>query len=159
MTKPEISTTHAGWGEGRPRLIIVGGGDRTEVALQHDVTRIGSGPDADIRLDGIGTVAGEVVHDEMDEYVLVPHEPAQTSARPEPMGTVTGQDGVVLRTGARFALGSWSFVYMRDEFADHGRPYGGREGGEGEHQRSQPERPDYSAEVPETDAESDGRRI
>jgi hypothetical protein len=60
----------------------------------------------------------------------------------------TGEVGIdadrqVLRTGAQFVLGPWRFVFMRAEFADHGRPYGGREGGEGEVQPDQPPRPDY----------------
>jgi hypothetical protein len=32
-------------------------------------------------------------------------------------------------------------TFFREEFADHGRPYGGRVGGEIGHQRPQPERP------------------
>jgi hypothetical protein len=45
-------------------------------------------------------------------------------------------------------MGPWTFVYARDEYADHGRPYGGREGGEGTHQPRQPERPDYTGDAP-----------
>jgi hypothetical protein len=56
-------------------------------------------------------------------------------------------EGAILRTGARFTMGGWTFVYARDEFADHGRPYGGREGGEGTYQPQQPERPDYTGDA------------
>ena len=53
-------------------------------------------------------------------------------------------------TGAQFTIGDWMLVFSRDEYADHGRPYGGRNGGEGTHQERQPERPDYPAtgEIP-----------
>ncbi len=47
----------------------------------------------------------------------------------------------VLRTGARVDVGAHSLAFFREEYADHGRPYGGREGGEIGHQRSQPPRP------------------
>ena len=50
----------------------------------------------------------------------------------------------ILRTGARFTLGKWELVFVRAEFADHGRPYGGRQGGEGTKQKPQPARPDYA---------------
>jgi hypothetical protein len=147
MTKAEDLTTHAGWGAGYPRLMITGDGGHREVPLRETVTRIGSGPEADIRLDGVAAVAGEIFHDENDEYVFIPHQEGETNARLQPMETATGQDGEVLRTGARFTLGEWTFVYMRDEYADHGRPFGGREGGEGEVQPDQPARPDYSADA------------
>jgi predicted GNAT family acetyltransferase len=45
-------------------------------------------------------------------------------------------------------MGAWRLVFARDEFADHGRPYGGRNGGEGAHQRRQAPRPDYAAQHP-----------
>ncbi|UUT36268.1 FHA domain-containing protein [Microbacterium elymi] len=141
------TTTHAAWGAGAPRLIVTREDSRSEVRLKDDVTRIGSGADADIRLDGIGATAAEVFHDEADEYVFIPHESGETNARLRPMDTARGQDGEVLRTGARFTLGDWTFVYMRDEYADHGRPYGGREGGEGSGEPAQPERPDYPIET------------
>ncbi|WP_051191763.1 hypothetical protein [Microbacterium luticocti] len=146
MTYPEVSTTHASWGAGSPRLIVTGRDERREVLLEDDVVRIGSGADAQIRLDGIDALAAEIRHDANDEYVYVPHQPGETNARLRPMDAAEGQDGEILRTGARFTLGDWSFVYLRDEFADHGRPYGGREGGELSRQSEQPPRPDYTAE-------------
>ena len=48
--------------------------------------------------------------------------------------------GRILRTGALIALGEWRLAFFREEFADHGRPYGGRVGGEFAVQRPQPER-------------------
>lgn len=35
----------------------------------------------------------------------------------------------VLHTGDRIELGRWTASFARDEFADHGRPHGGRVGG------------------------------
>ena len=44
----------------------------------------------------------------------------------------------VLRTGSRVELGRWrTLVFVREEWADHGRPHGGRIGGELGHQRPQ----------------------
>ena len=34
-------------------------------------------------------------------------------------------------------MGSWRLAYFREEFADHGRPFGGRSGGEFAYQRPQ----------------------
>ena len=145
MTKP--TTTHASWGAGRPHLIITGpDGSHREHVLEGGAFRIGSGADSEIRVEGIETLAAEIRHDENDEFVYLPYAPGETNARLQPMTTVGGQDGEVLRTGARFTLGDWTFVFARDEFADHGRPYGGRQGGEGTIQPTQPPRPDYSDE-------------
>jgi hypothetical protein len=144
MSNP--TTTHAEWGAGRPRLIISRDGRHHEEELVGELLRIGSGADAEIRLEDIDPLAGEIRHDENDEFVFVPHAPGETNARLQPQESAQGQDGEVLRTGARFTLGDWTFVFMRDEFADHGRPFGGREGGEGEKQPEQPERPEYTAQ-------------
>ena len=90
---------------------------------------IGSGPDADLQLDGLEPVHAEIVHNERDEYVLVRH------------GVVTGSfgpaDSSILRTGARLQMGPWCLAYFREEFADHGRPFGGRSGGEFAYQKPQ----------------------
>jgi hypothetical protein len=126
--------------------MITGDDFHREAPLTLDVTTIGSAADADIRLDGLGTLAAQIFHDENDEFVYIPHEPGETNARLQPQPTANGEDGEVLRTGARFTLGDWRFVFMREEFADHGRPFGGREGGEGDVQPTQPERPDYSSD-------------
>ena len=47
----------------------------------------------------------------------------------------------VLRTGDRLQVGEVCFSFFREESADHGRPYGGRQGGEFSEQREQPPRP------------------
>ena len=143
MSNP--TTTHASWGAGRPRLIVSREGLHDEHELEGERVLIGSGADADIRLDGLDAVAGEIRHDDRDEFIFVPHAPGETNARLQPQEAAEGQDGEMLRTGARFTLGDWTFVFMRDEYADHGRPFGGREGGEGTEQPEQPERPDYAA--------------
>jgi hypothetical protein len=38
-------------------------------------------------------------------------------------------------------LGEWTMSFYREEYADHGRPYGGRIGGELGRQQAQPPRP------------------
>lgn len=72
-----VMTTHDPRGGGRPRLIFAFGG----TASQHDsqrefdllpgVTVIGSGPDADLRLEGLAARHAEIRRDERDEYVYI----------------------------------------------------------------------------------------
>ena len=49
-------------------------------------------------------------------------------------------DTALLRTASRLDIGDWTMSFYREEYADHGRPYGGRVGGEIGHQRRQPAR-------------------
>jgi hypothetical protein len=111
-------------------------GDIQEVfRLRGEVTTIGSDPECDIVLAGLDPVHAEVRHDDLDEYVLV------RLGRPEAT-RVHGAaiDTAVLRTASRIELGEWVMSFYREEFADHGRPYGGRVGGEIGRQRPQPPR-------------------
>jgi hypothetical protein len=140
------TTTHAEPGEGNPRLIFVvgseqwSGGSPREFGLLDPVTRIGAGADMDLRLDGLEDSHAEIRHDENDEYVLFVHGAAELSSELTGPSEEDHDGGRVLRTGARVDLGDWQMSYYREEFADHGRPFGGRQGGEGEHQAAQPER-------------------
>lgn len=130
-----VTTTHYTRGSGRPRLIFVqdsaswDGQVPREFNLVGDRTSIGSSTEAELQLPGLDPIHAEIVHNERDEYVLVRH------------GTVTGSFGPagssVLRTGARLQMGQWCLAYFREEFADHGRPFGGRSGGEFAYQRPQ----------------------
>jgi hypothetical protein len=139
-----VTTTHYERGAGRPRLIFVVGSRNwdgrppREFELLPGITRIGSGPDADLRLDGLEPLHAEIRHDRFDEYVLVPIGMVAGSARPDP--DATRDRGYVLRTGARIELGQWRMAFFREEFADHGRPFGGRAGGELAYQKPQPAR-------------------
>jgi hypothetical protein len=128
--------THDPDAGGRPRLIFSTGGalpsqagitlERGEVELTQEVTTVGSAADADLRLTGIDAHHAEIVHDEFDEYVFIQRsEQATTTVNGERMGRRP------LRTGDRIELGPWVLSYYREEFADHGRPFGGRQGGEG----------------------------
>lgn len=137
----DVTTTHAQWGAGDPRLLVRREGARMEHPLTLTETHIGSGPESDLVLDGADPVHATIVHDDRDEYVLTLHGEGEMSARPE-----DDERTEILRAGARFTVADWTLVFMRDEYADHGRPYGGREGGEGADQPLQPERPDYSEE-------------
>lgn len=137
------TTTHAAWGAGRPRLLIHGDGGRREIGLTDDTTVIGSGSDAHVRLRDSDPVHALIHHDDRDEYVLIMIGPGEmSSAIP---GERPGERRETLRTGARFTIGEFTLVFARDEFADHGLPFGGHEGGEGSRQRAQPPRPDYGA--------------
>lgn len=130
-----ITTTHYSHGSGRPRLIFVensqvwNGQVPREFELVGDRIVIGSGDGADLLLPGLEDVHAEVIHTEDDEYVLVPHGPIT--------GSVNGNGESVLRTGARIKLGDWALAFFREEYADHGRPFGGRNGGELAYQRPQ----------------------
>jgi len=149
MTEKYIpTTTHSAWGSGHPHLIVSGPDGHGEVTLDRDLVRIGSSGDLECRIEGLEPLHAEIHHDRNDEYVLVLHGAAQTSARHEPVPSIGNKPGEILRSGARFVLGDWAFIYERDEYADHGLPYGGRQGGEGAHDPHQGPRPDYTGEHP-----------
>lgn len=134
-----ITTTHDPRGGGHPRLYLTDASDPSApgplgvYALQPGSTRIGSATDMDLRLDNIDDFQAEILRTDDDEYVLIARSNRILS-------TVGGQQlpRQTLRTGSRIQLGPWRMSYVRDEFADHGRPYGGRIGGEFGHQRTQP---------------------
>ncbi|MDJ0314502.1 FHA domain-containing protein [Arthrobacter sp. H35-D1] len=119
------TTTHYARGGGRPRLIFVrdsetwDGRAPKEFNLTEETTVIGSGADATLKLPELPAAQGRIVHTDDDEYVFFPAEPASSEA-----------PGRILRTGARILLGPWRMVFFREEYADHGRPFGGRTGGE-----------------------------
>ena len=133
------TTTHDPARGGGPRLVFAVGNPlvppdrRRLVWLDDDVTTIGSGADCDLVLEGLAPLHAEVRHDERDEFVLVAHAP-QTRVHGAEV------DRGLLRTGTRVQLGPWALTYYREEYADHGRPYGGRLGGEVGRQRPQPPR-------------------
>lgn len=136
-----VTTTHDPRRGGNPRLVAVGGetvstdGPEVVFPLRHDVTLIGSGEQCHIRLAGLEDVHAAVVHDERDEMVVHDRSGSGTT---RVNGAIPGA-GTVLRTGARITLGDAMLVYRRAEYADHGRPFGGRVGGEFGHQRRQPD--------------------
>jgi predicted GNAT family acetyltransferase len=133
-----VTTTHATWGAGHPRILATSDRERYVYEIGCDLTHIGSAHDSDLKLPATDLLHARILHDTTDEYVLtMVGEGATSSGRHE-----------VLRTGAHFTAGPWSLVFVRDEFADHGRPYGGRIGGEAGHQRPQKPRPDYSRAHP-----------
>lgn len=133
------TTTHDPAHGGGARLLLVPRedswpGDRQLIYwLGDDVTTIGSSVGSDIRLAGLAGLHAEVHHDEDDEFVLVSHD-VDTRVHG---GRVRQQ---TLRTGSRVEVGRWQLVYYREEYADHGRPHGGRIGGELGRQLSQPPR-------------------
>lgn len=137
-TRTRPTLTHDPARGGQPRLVLVRDayrpGERQAIFwLGEGSCRIGSGSDCEIRLPGLRELHAEVVHDERDEYVVVAHAPGTR---------VHGAPAIraVLRTGARLDVGPWTLAFARAEYADHGRPFGGRVGGELGHQRPQPPR-------------------
>lgn len=136
------TTTHDPGAGGQPRLVLVPRedawpGDTQRRYHLRDVgtTSIGSAESCDIRLRGLEPVHAEVRHDDRDEFVLVSHSPGD----PVRVNGETVADQV-LRTGSRVDIGGWTMTFYREEYADHGRPHGGRIGGELGHQRPQPPR-------------------
>jgi hypothetical protein len=137
VPRRRVTATNAP-GTGSPRLVLtrqeVWEGERQTVyGLEGDRWTIGSDPDCDVVLPGLAPVHAQVVRDQHDELLVLPvgrHVVRVHGA------AVTG--GQVLRTGARLELGEHTLAYVREEYADHGRPFGGRLGGEAGHQRDQP---------------------
>jgi predicted GNAT family acetyltransferase len=146
--QPAPTTTHAGWGAGHPRLLVASEYDRHIHEITVDLTRIGSSVDVELVLPDADPVHATVTHDSTDEYVLTMFGEGETNALAWERADADSARLEILRTGAHFTAGPWRLVFARDEFADHGRPYGGREGGEGAHQKRQPAPPDYSAQHP-----------
>ncbi|GAB3386578.1 hypothetical protein GCM10027568_05090 [Humibacter soli] len=132
------TTTHAAWGAGHPRLLVASDDRRFVHEIDCDLTLVGSADDSDLVLRATDPLHAKITHDSIDEYELQMVGRGDTSHGPE----------ATLRTGAYFTAGPWRLVFARDEYADHGRPYGGRNGGEGAYQRPQQPRPDYAHDHP-----------
>lgn len=133
-----VTTTHDPARGGGPRLVHVPGDGvwRPESPvhwLQDRVTVLGSDPSCDVVLPGLAPRHVEVHHDEADEFVLLALAPGVR---------VYGEQvrRHLLRTSARIEVGGHVLVYVREEYADHGRPFAGRIGGELGRQRPQPPR-------------------
>lgn len=138
------TTTHAERGAGEPHLRITSPeGDRSRLELVDERTTIGSGAECSLVIAGADPVHATIVHDERDEYVLTLHGEGLMNANPAE--GIAGDRSEILRTGARFTVADWILVFGREEFADHGRPFGGREGGELDDQPPQPARPEDAA--------------
>jgi hypothetical protein len=125
-----VTTTNQGGG--RPRLVFALGGsaprgtDQREFSLREgETTRISSGAGADLRLDGLAELHAEIQCEHGDEYVLVDlGTPGGSRVDGQPV------ERAPLHTGDRIEIGGWTMSYYREEHADHGRPFGGRSGGE-----------------------------
>jgi hypothetical protein len=137
-SRRRVTTTHDPYGGGHPRLYL---SDTRVPAMAREVrvhylppgeSSIGAAEGSDLVLDGISDLQAVVTRTEDDEYVIGARgrqTPTFVNGRELPVQT--------LRTGCRIELGPWRLTYVRDEFADHGRPYGGRIGGELGRQRPQ----------------------
>ena len=152
-----MTTTHDPALGGAPRLIVclagdgtadVGGLEHQQVfVLQDPITRLGTADDADVKLDWTDHALGEIQHDEFDEYVYV-QKSGDVPVRVDGQAVTRHP----LRTGDRLEAGPWTLMYFREEYADHGLPYGGHQGGEGSPQRAQPPRSETTpARVPGPD--------
>ena len=135
------TTTHDPDGGGYPRLVMAPGphphpGDHQPVYLLGSLSLLGSDPEGDIVLPGLSARHATVRHTDDDEFEV-------TSVDPDDPVRVNGAPALapaLLRTGTRIEAGEWTLSFYREEWADHGRPYGGRIGGELGRQRPQPTR-------------------
>lgn len=132
-----VTTTHYLSGGGRPRLILVrdsetwDGRAPLEFNLDTDLVTIGSAGSSDLVLAGLESLHARIIHTDDDEYKLISHGVVGGSADGRQEG------GAILRTGSRMVMGPWRLGFFREEYADHGRPFGGRNGGEFSHQKPQ----------------------
>ena len=145
-----VTTTHDPDRGGNPRLFLARGAyprknaDQTVFPLRDDITTIGSGDDCDIQLAGLELLHAEIFHDDADEFVI---KPLGIDAQTRVNGAAV--QSAILRTGSRIDLGGTVLTFFREEYADHGRPYGGRLGGEFSRQQSQPSRTSVQRPVEE----------
>ncbi len=132
-----VTTTHDPARGGTPRLTLaksdLWAGERQPVFSLGEHTTIGSDPRADICLPGLEAQHAVIEHDDRDEYVVT-----AVAGATRVHGAVI--DHQMLRTGTRLEVGEHRLVFTREEYADHGRPHGGRVGGEVGHQLPQPPR-------------------
>ena len=133
-----VTTTHDPRGGGKPRLIFASSPwphpehmPRVEY-LTKPRTTLGSAPNCDIVIEGLEPLQAVIERNDEDEYLLTHLADAGNS-------TIAGVHAQRsrLRTSARISLSGTTLIYFREEYADHGRPYGGRQGGEFSHQRPQ----------------------
>lgn len=118
-------------------------GERPSVFMaSDDVTTIGSGADCDISLPGLEPLHAVIRHDDEYEFVL---EKIGTTADARVDGAPV--HSAILRTGCGVDLGEWHLSFFREEYADHGRPFGGRIDGELSRQRPQPRRASIQRQV------------
>jgi hypothetical protein len=124
-------------GAGNPRLIratdgrvLAGGpeaaGREQSYPLTLDVTTIGSGDGQDIQLDDVAATHGEIQREaDGDEFVYRHLDADSVSYLDGAAVAVAG-----LHHGDRLTLGASTLIFQRDEYADHGRFEGGRQGGD-----------------------------
>jgi hypothetical protein len=123
-------------GAGHPRLTVTSGGYASAGSaaangapatfpLGSDTTVLGGAVGQDVHLAGLPAAYGAIVRRPGDEYVYVQLD-ASHSAQLNGAAVVAA----ALHHGDRLTLREHELVFQRDEFADHGRFDGGRQGGE-----------------------------
>lgn len=141
-------TTHSTYGAGDPRIVMIGVEDPAGspvYLIDREVITLGSSADCDVVLEGLLPHHATISHTETDEYVLDSQGETHTSTAGEESPFDDAPKGARLRHGSEFRIGAYAFSFQRAEYADHGRPFGGREGGEGSKQSRQDAPPDYRA--------------
>jgi hypothetical protein len=124
-------------GAGNPRLVKSGDGHAVAgtpeaegvqlgYPLNIDVTTVGSADGQDIQLEGIESQHGEIRRDANDDEFVYHH--LSNAGESHVDGAIVTSAG--LHHGVRLTVGPWTLIFQRDEYADHGRFDGGRQGGE-----------------------------
>ena len=111
-------------------------GDVQPVFHLGSLSVLGSDPGVDIVLPGLspGTPrSGTPTTTSSRSPRSIPRGPCASTERP-------AYSPQLLRTGTRVDVEGWTLSFYREEWADHGRPYGGRVGGELGRQQLQPDR-------------------
>lgn len=141
MRRPvrRTTTTHDPLRGGAPRLVEVptDGVWVPELPVhwlnRESVTTVGSNADCDVQLGGLRPRHAEVEHTADDDFIIHARE-GEVRVHGELV------DSARLSNSARIEVGETVLAFSREEYADHGRPHGGRVGGEAGQQRSQPPR-------------------
>ncbi|MEX2291487.1 MAG: FHA domain-containing protein [Mycobacteriales bacterium] len=132
----KYASTHDPAGGGDPHLTFASGGQMTYdlccdpagqriFHLPPGVSTIGSDESCDLCLEGLRPQHAQIYRNDADDYVIV-----NISRCPDLRVHGRTVPEAELHTGTRIELGPWVLCYNRAEFADHGRPNGGRQGGE-----------------------------
>jgi hypothetical protein len=119
---PRLVTTSAGYASAGT---AAANGAPTSYPLETDTTILGGAIGQDVHLAGLPEAYEAIVRRHGDEYIYVQLDPSHVA---QLNGTTV--TAAALHHGDRLTLRQHELVFQRDEFADHGRFDGGRQGGE-----------------------------
>jgi hypothetical protein len=83
-----VTTTHAAWGAGHPRILATSEHERYVHEISCDLIHIGSAADSDLKLPATDPLHAKILHDTTDEYVLTMFGEGATGLLPRAPGVV-----------------------------------------------------------------------